>query len=253
MRHSEMDDGSRTVCQGDKVARELRRLQAVYQRRTVDTAVQRRNSLTNPGTLFNDAERRHALRLVIQAHFGGSLSGQDILDLGCGYGDVLSELRESGAELARCVGVDLMPDRVAAAQAHYPEARFIVASAHSLPFAEASFSLVTQSTLMTSILDPSLRRAIAREIDRVLRAGGKVLWYDYWINPFNRDARGISLQELRELFPGYAIEARRVTLAPPIARWLGSHAPRLLPLLNQIKLLRTHYLAVLTKHCISHS
>ncbi len=55
-------------------------------------------------------------------------------------------------------------------------------------------------------------------------------------------------RELRALFPQARIVARRVTLAPPLARAVCRIHPRLYPLLNAVPLLRTHVLAWLAKH-----
>jgi hypothetical protein len=58
---------------------------------------------------------------------------------------------------------------------------------------------------------------------RVLRPGGRILWYDFFRNnPTNPNVRGVGAAEIRALFPGRRIELRRVTLAPPLAGWRRS-------------------------------
>jgi hypothetical protein len=64
-------------------------------------------------------------------------------------------------------------------------------------------------------------------------------------NPRNRDVRGIRRREIAALFPDCRLELRRVTLAPPVARWLAPRAPLFVRLLGAIPLLRTHYLGAL--------
>jgi hypothetical protein len=49
------------------------------------------------------------------------------------------------------------------------------------------------------------------------------------------------------LFPKARITARRVTLAPPLARAVCRIHPRLYPLLNAMPMLRTHMLAWVVK------
>jgi hypothetical protein len=51
---------------------------------------------------------------------------------------------------------------------------------------------------------------------------------------------------VRALFPQGHVTARRLTLAPPLARLLCKASPRLLPLFD-VPLLRTHVLAWIAK------
>ncbi|MGZ7259737.1 hypothetical protein ACXWO8_09385, partial [Streptococcus pyogenes] len=72
---------------------------------------------------------------------------------------------------------------------------------------------------------------------RWLKPGGAVVWYDFTVdNPRNPDVRGVPLSRVRALFPQGRLTARRVTLAPPLARAL----PAAYALLNIIPWLRTH-------------
>jgi hypothetical protein len=66
-------------------------------------------------------------------------------------------------------------------------------------------------------------------------------------NPRNPDVRGVGRQELHRLFPTCTIEHRRVTLAPPVALRLARRSNSLCSLLDMVPLLRTHYLAVITR------
>lgn len=226
---------------------EIARLRQVYRDRTSDEAIRNRYSLANRGNLFNWQQRDDTLASLISCHFGGSLRAQRIVDVGCGRGELLRDLQRYGASAESYWGVDLMVDRVEAARARFPDAHFLSASAHHLPFDDQEFDLVCQFTLMSSIVDPDTKRKVADELDRVLRPGGRLLWYDYWINPLNRSARGIRVAEIRHLFPSYSHDVRQITLAPPIARVVGPRSASLLPVLSRVRLLRTHYAAMLTK------
>src|SRR2546422_3042072 len=64
-------------------------------------------------------------------------------------------------------------------------------------------------------------------------------------NPRNLDVRGITRREIAALFPSCRIELRRVTLAPPVARWVAARSRTAAFLLAGIPLLRTHYLGAL--------
>ena len=77
-----------------------------------------------------------------------------------------------------------------------------------------------------------------------LKQGGAVVWYDFTVdNPRNPDVRGVPLRRVRELFPQGQLTARRVTLAPPLARTF----PAAYGLLNLVPWLRTHRLVLIDK------
>jgi hypothetical protein len=95
------------------------------------------------------------------------------------------------------------------------------------------------------MLEPRTREAAAREIARVVRPDGILLWYDFVLNPTNRDTHGIRAVELRRLFPGFSVDAHRLTLAPPMARFIAPRSSRLAAMLQEIRPLQTHLLAFL--------
>ena len=201
---------------------------------------------TNPAQLFiHQGIERALVRMLRQADLV-PLAGRRVLDVGCGYGQWLADLESLGAERALLAGVDLVPERAERARARLGGADIRVGDATALPFEDGSFDLVLQSMMFSSILDPAAKRAAAAEMARVLARGGALLWYDFFVdNPRNRSVRGVGRREVRELFPGFSIQWRRVTLAPPLARAL---APRLHPLasaLQAARVLNTHALAVL--------
>jgi hypothetical protein len=82
---------------------------------------------------------------------------------------------------------------------------------------------------------------------RVLRPGGLVVSYDFRVARDRRNTRPLRAAELTSLFPGYAVDVRRVTLIPPLARALAGRSWLVCELLEAIPLLRTHELVVLRK------
>lgn len=164
-----------------------------------------------------------------------------ILDLGAGelfWGDRFAAM---GVPARHYVGVDLLLWRLQQGRKSGRGYRAVAASAADLPFPDASFDLVSQFTMMTSVLDEAVKGRIAAETTRVLKPNGYILWYDFrYSNPGNRNARGIGRKEMVRLFPGLPIRFETVTLVPPLARKLP------LPLLKffyRFSILRTHYLA----------
>lgn len=163
-----------------------------------------------------------------------------VLDLGAGelfWGDRFANM---GVPAQHYVGVDLLLWRLRKGRESGRSYQAVTASAADLPFPDASFDLVSQFTMMTSVLDEAVKCRIAAETIRVLKTNGYILWYDFRCsNPGNRDARGIGRKEIARLFPGLPIKIETVTLVPPLARKLP------LPLLKffyRLPILRTHYL-----------
>jgi SAM-dependent methyltransferase len=190
-------------------------------------------------------QRERALIALLRRHVRRPLAELDVLEVGCGHGDNLLDLLRLGFDPARLVGNELLPERVAAARRRLPAAtRLLEGDATQLALPEGGFDIVVASTVFSSILDGAFQQRLAAAMWRWVRPGGAVLWYDFTLdNPRNADVRAVPLRRLRELFPAGRIDARRVTLAPPI----GRHAVRLHPaawrLLNAVPLLRTHVLA----------
>jgi hypothetical protein len=105
---------------------------------------------------------------------------------------------------------------------------------------------VLQSTVFTSILDESFRKALANKMFEMLKPGGIILSYDFtYNNPCNKDVRKLTRAEIKKLFPNHReIQFKRVTLAPPVARRVG----KLYDLVNFLcPMLRTHLIAAIKK------
>ncbi len=228
---------------------ELDRIRAEYARRAQDPRLQGRYSPFQPGALFTMQTRERAiLRLLRQAGFA-PLDRFDILEVGCGEGAVMLDLLRWEADPTRLCGCDLLPDRVACARRRLPAATGLaVADGGALPYPTARFDLVLQFTVFTSVLDQGLRQRIAAEMWRVLRPGGAVLWYDFRFQGLHNPAvRAIHPRQVRPLFPQGRFLARRVTLAPPIARRLARWSWPGCELLDRLPWLRTHDLILIRK------
>jgi len=231
----------------DLNASESARIRSVYGRREANPAVQDMYGPFNPGELFSIQQRQREVLSLLRKHGLNPLAGRNILDVGCGTGEVLIEFLGFGAEPTCLHGVDLMHGRLAKARARLPHSSLSCADAQSLPYPDHSFSVVLQYTAFSSILDDRARGNVAAEMLRVLRHDGVILWYDFWLNPGNPETRGIKRREIRRLFPSCRCDFRRVTLAPPVARSLAKHSLLLCYLLERIPLLRTHHLVAITK------
>jgi len=224
---------------------EIERIRREYERREREIPADC-YSLARPAVLFGYTER---VRQVIAALRREALyppAGLDICEVGCGTGQWLVDLVSWGADPSRMAGIDLQEGRLETARGRVPAVDLRAGDAAELPWPNESFDLVVQSTVFTSILDPDLKRRVAAEMLRVLRPGGRILWYDFFRNnPTNPNVRGVGAAEIRALFPGRRIELRRVTLAPPLARLVVPVSRRLALALETLPFLRTHYLGVI--------
>jgi ubiquinone/menaquinone biosynthesis C-methylase UbiE len=128
------------------------------------------------------------------------LIDKSVLDVGCRFGDDLARVRELGAPARLCHGVDILLSRIEEAQARHPELDFACADARDLPYEDDTFDLALASVVFSSILDWDIARVVAREIVRVVRPTGAVIWYDNrYANPWNRHVRRYAKRHLRRL------------------------------------------------------
>jgi SAM-dependent methyltransferase len=64
------------------------------------------------------------------------LPGSSVLDVGCGFGDLLGYMRWKNVEPASYLGVDINPNLIAIARERYPSGRFLVADIEDAGFNE---------------------------------------------------------------------------------------------------------------------
>jgi len=199
----------------------------------------------NPARLFELQQRQRAVLKLLRRHGFNPLGNRCILELGCGRGEVLLEYLGYGAAPKHLHGVDLIFPRVKDVSARLPHLPLTCADGQHLPYGNHVFDLVLQYTVFSSILGNDVKVNLAREMLRVLKPGGMILWYDFWLNPTNKQTRGIRPAEIGRLFPGCHVEFQRLTLAPPIARRLIPVSWWLCELLEKVKVFNTHYLVAI--------
>jgi SAM-dependent methyltransferase len=129
--------------------------------RTVDYAAYdkwRQDSLAGSWAAFSD---RH-------------VTGKDVLDFGCGDGQLTRHLSRKGPR--RIVGVDL--NAAAIGRARKSGGEFIVGGERMIPVPDESFDTIVAFDCMEHVMAPG---QILREWRRVLRSGGHCLieWYPF--------------------------------------------------------------------------
>ena len=133
-------------------------------------------------TLFNgaaDAMRRQALVPLREALVGHDQRDMRLLDIGCGTGRFLTFVLDNYPKL-RVSALDLSPAYLEEARrvlAPWRDTEFLRANAETIPLADASQDIVTIVYLFHE-LPPTVRRAVAREVARVLKPGGILIFVD---------------------------------------------------------------------------
>ena len=113
----------------------------------------------------------------------GPLDGASVLELGCGAGDLSVELLRCGARLT---AIDISPGMVELARSRAGGASFVVAPAEETGLPAASFDLVAGKWVLHHV-DVA---AAAREVQRLLRPGGRAVFFENQDrNPLLRLAR----------------------------------------------------------------
>ncbi len=204
-----------------------------------------RYSLDNAGNRFNFEQLRGRIKNHLKSLYG-DISTVKMLDLGSGELFWIREFIELGIKRQNCIGSDILLWRLKKGRESGQGVESVAASAAQLPFPSESFDLVTQMTMMTSVLDTGVRKEIALEMKRVLKPGGYILWYDFrFNNPGNPYTRAIGRREIERLFYGWELTCEKVTLLPQLARKLGVVLPGLLNFFSLFPILRTHYMALI--------
>jgi len=233
--------------------REANRILSEYDRRQRDIPADFYSPF-KVGILFAYQQRTRTVLRTLQRDGITTLQNLRILDVGCGRGGWIADFETWGARRENIAGIDLVPRQVKETQARFPDLRdemgqlltrgadIRLGDASTLPWPDANFDLVLQSTVFSSILDQNMRQALAHEMTRVLKPGGYILWYDLRVNnPANRQVKGIGRREIRAMFPGFKIQLEHLTLAPPIARALAPISWLAASILEKAKIFNTHY------------
>lgn len=155
--------------------------------------------------LMNDVMSLGQTRLWRRAVVGAidPRPGERILDIAAGPGSSSLPLRAAGARVA---SADFSLGMLRQGRKQSPELDLAAADATRLPFADASFDVVTMSFGFRNVVQPEVA---LREFLRVTRPGGRLLICEF-SQPVNKAFRTIYSEYLMAAFP-------------PVARRLSSN------------------------------
>ena len=111
--------------------------------------------------------RRHLITSLLETHYA-RMGQLQILDIGCGTGAMLDDLRPFGD----VIGADFSPEALQFCVTRGAPADLARADVRRLPFADSSFDVVTAMDIIEHIDDD---KAASSEIFRVLKPGGRLL------------------------------------------------------------------------------
>jgi ubiquinone/menaquinone biosynthesis C-methylase UbiE len=171
------------------------------------------------GTITNE----QALKMITEA--GRAASNDTVLDVACGGGIVVCAF---APHVRHATGIDMTPamldqSRKLAAQKQLTNVTWMKGDVTTLPFPDASFSIVTTRFSFHHFLDPF---AVMKEMVRVCTPGGRIVVVDMfcWEDPAKaarwnlleklRDpshVRCLSLSELTAMFPHAGLAAPKAT------------------------------------------
>lgn len=112
---------------------------------------------------FGSIEILHALELN---------GNERILDIGCGFGDFLKQVKQQGHK-GSLTGLDLSDGLISYARKHHQDIEFLVADAKKLPLKDNYYDVVTCKHMLYHVND--ITKAVA-EVRRVLKHKGKFLF-----------------------------------------------------------------------------
>lgn len=227
---------------------ETDRLKKTYQAYTEQGMPKRRWSPENPGNREIIKERRDITLFLVEKFNLLPLHDKKILDVGCGTGGELAYFQQLGATPQNLYGLDIIPERIAVARKDHPEIIFRCGNAEIIAYPNQTFDIVLLFTVLSSILDSSMTSNLCNEVTRVVKPHGAVLFYDLRIfNPYNPSVQGITRRRLHQLFPGFSIYIRSLTMLPPLSRTLTHCTSFLYRSLARLPLLRTHNMGLMIK------
>lgn len=176
-------------------SREVDRIRSVYRER--DRSGPRARPIGEAYRRLN-AQRLAATRSLLDGLVGGPVAR--LIDVGCGGGYDLSRWLAAGWPADHLAGVDVVPARLEAARVACPGVDLRLSSDGTVPHPDGSFDAATAVTVFSSILDPTMRRALFAELRRVVRPGGVVVVYDFVVRkPTNPNVMAMSRSRLVEL------------------------------------------------------
>lgn len=158
--------------------RDLEAIKRHYVDRFLPTS--RWSALINAHPYLCQRQRHRRVREALAACGWGNaerLRELTALDIGCGSGSNLAWLVELGADPAHLTGVDLVEQRIEVARSRFSGIRFLAGDFVQTDVG-GPFDLVMMLAVLTSVVNPELKRRIMKKALELLKPGGVLFFYD---------------------------------------------------------------------------
>lgn len=119
----------------------------------------------------------------------GDIKGKKVLDIGCGSGRLIGELKLFGAKVTAC---DISPEMVKRTREKFPNIEVVEGDIYDLPFKDRQFDMVIATFVIVHLRD--LQKAFD-EVYRVLKKGGQFAF----TNINQRKAPKLKVGKLKEI------------------------------------------------------
>lgn len=138
----------------------------------------------------------------------GPVSGLDILEIGCAYGDLSAELASRGANV---VSFDISTHAIGEAQVRHPGITFQQGDAVSMPFPNNSFDLAVAGEIASCMPDVATLKDLVKEMRRAVKAQGAAYILELLSSIYYFTITEEQWQtEVESLFPGKDVEVMLV-------------------------------------------
>lgn len=121
---------------------------------------------------WNEFENKHFDRVMLSWYASQIPSGETVLEIGSGPGEVSGFLSKHGV---KCLGTDLSPQMIENAQRYFPEIQFEVQDFLNLTYAENRFAGVIAYYAVVNLTMGEIKKGF-EEVMRVLKPGGLFLF-----------------------------------------------------------------------------
>ncbi len=140
--------------------------------------------MKNGDKIFFDNLSKNYDKGMIKNYFKGNhvwivknlpdLNGKQILDVGCGTGELLNEIEKIYPQ-SSCIGVDISEEMLHKANDKNKNIKYLVADVHNLPFDDNTFDFVLNTISFHHYVSP---QSALNEMIRVLKPGGYIYILD---------------------------------------------------------------------------
>ena len=226
---------------------EKERIRTIYDNYIKNDKYIRKWSSINIGNKKINFELEYEIKNILEEK-QINVTNKTILDVGCASGQKLKILTQLGFDKSNIYGIDIRKESIKKAILKSPESHFSMMDARKILYSNDKFDFINVFTLFSSVISQNNRRKVVKEISRVLKPKGYIIYYDLrYNNPLNTNTKSMTEKNINSLFSGFDIEKKSITLLPPLARNLGRFTSFFYPIFSKISFLNTHFLCFIKK------